>query len=599
MSHRSSTRIATEVRTRPPAWLQRRCACGAGAGLSGHCEDCARAAALGLQSKAQNSRADSLEREADATAARVIDQGHSAGGPLQRLPTLPRPAAGQAPPAVDTVLATPGRALDDGVRQDMEQRFGVDFGQVRVHAGADAASAARAVDAQAFTAGAHLVFGAGRYTPATREGRQLLAHELAHVAQQARRPAGTAPLQRKGFDSTVEICHRVLQTRTFDVKHGGVRVALTSEIADASVPGCHSFDYGVTLTQSKSWWPDQEISTCMARSGGIHEFSFARVPNGSYYLTIWRTFDNPNCCLQGDISVYDEAQTGDGEGCRRPRELSAMDIVHGALDLAGFIPVLGAIPDGINAAIYVVEGDWTNAGLSAVAMIPAWGDGIKLTTMAGKSVLRVEAKAAMRLGEEGLAKELKAAKALSKPEAKVAKEAEKDAKALDEAFKGGKGEGAYNTTQRLARGNLGERLATDALAADGHRVLHFKPDIRGTNQGGIDMLTMKGDTVFFVDNKALTRGGNVSSVSALTTNFAKNKAAALADLKAALAAAPTQAEREVLDKAVKAIESGNFKRVVTNANLAADDKILSGVTDTLSKQGIGFIDVFKPLGKKP
>jgi hypothetical protein len=83
------------------------------------------------------------------------------------------------------------------------------------------------------------------------------------------------------------------------------------------------------------------------------------------------------------------------------------------------------------------------------------------------------------------------------------------------------GEGLYDGPQRLARGNLGERLASDALAADGYDILAYKPDIIGTNQGGIDIVAMRGDDLYLVDNKALTRSGNVSSVSALTDNFAR------------------------------------------------------------------------------
>src|SRR5207249_3020292 len=51
--------------------------------------------------------------------------------------------------------------------------------------------------------------------------------------------------------------------------------------------------------------------------------------------------------------------------------------------------------------------------------------------------------------------------------------------------------GSYEGPKRLARGNLGEKLATDALAKDGHTILDYKPDIAGTNQGGIDIVTMK------------------------------------------------------------------------------------------------------------
>lgn len=56
--------------------------------------------------------------------------------------------------------------------------------------------------------------------------------------------------------------------------------------------------------------------------------------------------------------------------------------VHGALDVAGFVPGLGAIPDLLNAGIYALEGDWQNAGLSAVAAVPAAGDAVKGGTIA-------------------------------------------------------------------------------------------------------------------------------------------------------------------------------------------------------------------------
>lgn len=173
-----------------------------------------------------------------------------------------------------------------------------------------------------------------------------------------------------------------------------------------------------------------------------------------------------------------------------------------------------------------------------------------------------------------------------------------DDKAFNQAFKGGKDEGAFETAERLKRGNLGEKLATDALAAEGHKILSYKPNILGTNQGGIDMVTIKDGLVHFIDNKALSRSGNVSSVSALTSNFTKNKDAVLKELKDALARAPSKGEKDVLHSAVTAIEKGNYKKVVTNANLTKDDAILSGVSQTLKDEGLEFIDVFMPLGPK-
>lgn len=48
--------------------------------------------------------------------------------------------------------------------------------------------------------------------------------------------------------------------------------------------------------------------------------------------------------------------------------------IHFVLDIAGFIPGWGAIADALNALVYALEGDWLNAGMSALAAIPGLGD---------------------------------------------------------------------------------------------------------------------------------------------------------------------------------------------------------------------------------
>ena len=52
-----------------------------------------------------------------------------------------------------------------------------------MHSGSDAAAAAQVLDARAFTVGRDVFFNQAEYQPASVEGRRLLAHELAHVAQ--------------------------------------------------------------------------------------------------------------------------------------------------------------------------------------------------------------------------------------------------------------------------------------------------------------------------------------------------------------------------------------------------------------------------------
>jgi hypothetical protein len=70
----------------------------------------------------------------------------------------------------------------------MEPRFGHSFADVRVHAGPAAARSAAEVGAHAYAVGRDVVFGAGKYAPESGEGRRLIAHELAHVVQQAGAP---------------------------------------------------------------------------------------------------------------------------------------------------------------------------------------------------------------------------------------------------------------------------------------------------------------------------------------------------------------------------------------------------------------------------
>ena len=163
---------------------------------------------------------DPLEREADRVSAEVLRSpglarstvstagptlqmcpgGHSAGvtcprcmGEQVRLKSAPQaprgrpaelaPGAG-APDAVLDVLGSPGQPLDRAQRGFYESRLGHSLGHVRLHAGPAAARSAAQVHALAYTVGEHVVFAEGRYQPGSREGQQLLAHELVHTLQQ-------------------------------------------------------------------------------------------------------------------------------------------------------------------------------------------------------------------------------------------------------------------------------------------------------------------------------------------------------------------------------------------------------------------------------
>src|SRR5262245_15385339 len=175
----------------PGVALQRQRACGSRESDGEECEACETGR---VQTKlAVSAPGDPFEREAD----RVADE--------TRGWRLPVPEARRDPSAggveswlqetVRPVLMDGGRELPADTRSRMESAFGYDFGRVRVHADAKAADSARALHANAYAVGEHLVFRPDRYRPETSEGERLIAHELAHTIQ-AFPPAGGAPIGR-------------------------------------------------------------------------------------------------------------------------------------------------------------------------------------------------------------------------------------------------------------------------------------------------------------------------------------------------------------------------------------------------------------------
>jgi hypothetical protein len=97
-----------------------------------------------------------------------------------------------APEAAYAGLRSASFPMEPADRTVWESRLGVDFSSVRIHTNSSAASAARALNARAFTAGDHIVFGPGEYHPGSVSGAGLLGHELGHVL--AHRLSGAAHL---------------------------------------------------------------------------------------------------------------------------------------------------------------------------------------------------------------------------------------------------------------------------------------------------------------------------------------------------------------------------------------------------------------------
>ena len=122
-------------------------------------------------------------RAGTAPMARVEAQRQQSFGAIGRIlrkESASRGAGGGAAPAIPRSGGSP---LPSAVRADMEPKLGADLSGVRIHTGGDSHDAAAGYGARAFTVGNDVHFGAGQFSPETKEGRKLIRHELTHVVQ--------------------------------------------------------------------------------------------------------------------------------------------------------------------------------------------------------------------------------------------------------------------------------------------------------------------------------------------------------------------------------------------------------------------------------
>lgn len=120
------------------------------------------------------------ERDADRRAIDALDGGRPAGmagASLRALPDWP----GQHNPLPDSG----GQELAGSLRAPFEQGFKHDFSRVRIFTTGPTADAVHLAGSRAITCGPRIAFAHGQWAPETLNGRALLAHELAHVTQQA------------------------------------------------------------------------------------------------------------------------------------------------------------------------------------------------------------------------------------------------------------------------------------------------------------------------------------------------------------------------------------------------------------------------------
>ncbi|WP_266182084.1 DUF4157 domain-containing protein [Dyella humicola] len=175
-SHRQSSKVATHRRPGPPP--QRKAAMGR---------------PYGLNHVAIGPMENGWEAQASQAGSNAVRGQRDLGRTL-----TPAPPASVAIPSHGTPMPAAQRAW-------LETAFGANLSAVHIHHDTESAAAARAEHAHAFTAGRDIYFGDGCYEPHSEAGRQLLAHEVAHVLQQTARTASTHYLRATEADGAGEV----------------------------------------------------------------------------------------------------------------------------------------------------------------------------------------------------------------------------------------------------------------------------------------------------------------------------------------------------------------------------------------------------------
>jgi Domain of unknown function (DUF4157) len=158
---------------------------------------------------------DRYEQEADRIANAVVHHLQTPVASSVPAPETPKlnfnsrvQRSSMAPPTpmipqLDTTIQRSrgqGQPLAPSIRQPMENAFGTDFSQVKIHTDTPADQMNRSIQAQAFTTGQDIFMRANAYQPQTTPGQTLLAHELTHVVQQNQASQNSQPssvIQRK------------------------------------------------------------------------------------------------------------------------------------------------------------------------------------------------------------------------------------------------------------------------------------------------------------------------------------------------------------------------------------------------------------------
>lgn len=196
-----------------------------------------------------NEPGDKYEQEADRVASQVVQQINNSVSKSDQSETiqgqnLMRQSVSSPGTVTGGMAATPhletaikqeqgqGQPISEDIREPLEQSFGADFSRVRVHTNDQSDKLNRSIQSRAFTTGQDIFFKRGAYQPGSRQGKELIAHELTHVVQQNSTNTLQTKIQRTKEDQKpAKLNFQVLDPGTFKRK-----IKLYLKIAELNLP---------------------------------------------------------------------------------------------------------------------------------------------------------------------------------------------------------------------------------------------------------------------------------------------------------------------------------------------------------------------------
>ncbi len=145
-----------------------------------------------------------------------------------------------------------GQSLDTNLRNELEPQFGHDFGSVRIHADSQADQMAKSINANAFVTGQDVFFREGMFKPNTRDGKQLLAHELTHTIQQARAASTGSELNVSKPNDSLE---QAAQTQASAVMNARGTIVAPGTVSNVIQREVHDLDADTSATTSTTTSP--------------------------------------------------------------------------------------------------------------------------------------------------------------------------------------------------------------------------------------------------------------------------------------------------------------------------------------------------------